>query len=44
VIHIQTIEQVDFETAASQKACEIKETKRLRPKIIGCKIVDPGIY
>jgi hypothetical protein len=35
---------VDFETMASQKAGKVKETKRLRPKIIGRKIVDPRIY
>jgi hypothetical protein len=44
VKHIQTIEQVDLETTASEKSGEVKETEGFRPKIIGRKIVDPGIY
>jgi hypothetical protein len=35
---------MDFEATASEKAGEVKETERLRPKIIGRKIIDPRIY
>jgi hypothetical protein len=44
MVHVQTIEQVDFEATASEKAGEVKETQRLGPKIIGREIVDPRIY
>jgi len=44
VVRIQTIKQVDFESMFSEKAGEVEETERLRPKVIGRKIVDPRIY
>jgi hypothetical protein len=44
MVHVQTIEQVDFEATASEKTGEVKETQRFGPKIIGREIVDPRIY
>jgi hypothetical protein len=44
VVHVQTIKQVDLETTGSEKGGEVKQAERLRPKIIGRKIVDPRIY
>jgi hypothetical protein len=44
VVHVQTIKKVNLETTGSEKGGEVKQTERLRPKIIGRKIVDPRIY
>jgi hypothetical protein len=43
VIHIQTVDQVYLETTVSEITCKVKETERLGPEVIGCKIVDPGV-
>jgi hypothetical protein len=44
VVHVQTIEKMNLETTGTEKGGKVKETERLRPKIIGREIVDPRIY
>jgi hypothetical protein len=43
-MHVQTIKKMNLETTGSEEGGEVKETERLRPEIIGRKIVYPGIY
>jgi hypothetical protein len=43
-MYVQTIEKVNFKPTDFEKGGKVKETERLRPKIIGRKIIYPGIY
>ena len=43
VMDIQTVNQVDFASATSEKAREGKEPEGLGPQVIGREVVDPGI-
>ena len=44
MVDVQTVNQVDFPSAASEKTREGKEPEGLGPQVIGREVVDPGVY
>ena len=43
MMHIQAVNQMDFEPAAPEISGKVEETKGLGPEVIGRKVIDPGI-
>ena len=43
MMHVQAVDKADLEAAASEISCDIEEAQRFGPKVIGRKIVYPGI-
>jgi hypothetical protein len=43
MMDIQTINQMDSESATPEIACKVEEAKGLGPEIICCKVIYPGI-
>jgi hypothetical protein len=44
MVNIQTVNEVDVESASSEIACQIKKAEGLGPEVISRKVIDPGIY
>jgi hypothetical protein len=43
MVYVQTVDEVDLEAAVSEVSCDIEESQRFGPEIVGRKIVNPGI-
>ena len=43
MMHIKAVNKVYPEAAIPQVSRKVQETKRFRPEVIGCKIIDPWI-
>jgi len=43
MVHLQTINQMDFEPAAPEGTGKIEKAQRLGPEVIGRKVVYPGV-